>query len=170
MASTKISGRFFPPRVYSRWKWTVRFGLLLVPFLVLLSGGVVLFLSPNKCRSTTLFGLENGPPPREIVELVKSRSVLDRVFERLELAHRFNMDKETAMGLIREATEVRIVPNPQPANSKPTGRFGLYQHFSPLARPQAFREAMLPTCRYFRIFESEVRILSPCNRAVATMI
>jgi hypothetical protein len=42
---------------------------------------------------------------------VKSRGVLDRVFERLELAHRFNMDKETAMEVIREATEAGIVPD-----------------------------------------------------------
>ena len=72
MSSTETSGRFLPSRIYSRWKWAIRFGLLLVPFLILLSGGI------------TLFGLENGPPPQEIVELVKSRSVLARVVDRLQ--------------------------------------------------------------------------------------
>ena len=84
MSSTETSGRFLPSRIYSRWKWAIRFGLLLVPFLILLSGGITLFLSPNKYRSVTLFGLENGPPPQEIVELVKSRSVLARVVDRLQ--------------------------------------------------------------------------------------
>ena len=42
---------------------------------------------------------------------MKSRGVLDRVFERLELAHRFNMDKEAAMEVIREATGAGIVPD-----------------------------------------------------------
>ena len=32
---------------------------------------------------------------------------------------------------------------------------------------QALREAMLANWRYFRIFESEVMIFSPCKRAVA---
>lgn len=41
---------------------------------------------------------------------------------------------------------------------------------SPSCPPQALRDARLPTCRYFKIFESEVRTLSPWTRAVATMI
>jgi hypothetical protein len=111
MESREITGRFLPSRVYSRWKWIVRLGLMLVPFLVILSGGVKLFLSPNIYRSTTLFGLDNGPPPEEIIELVKSRGLLGRVAERLELAERFNLDRETAVTVIREATEARIVPD-----------------------------------------------------------
>lgn len=113
MAATEIRGRFLPSRVYSRWKWTVRFGLLLVPFLILLSGGITLFLSANKYRSTTLFGLGNGPPPREIVELLKSRGILERVVDRLELVNRFSVDKETAVEIIRGVTEAKIVPNTQ---------------------------------------------------------
>lgn len=57
----EIRGRFLPSRVYSRWKWTVRFGLLIVPFLSFLAGGLTLYLTPGTYRSTTLIELENGP-------------------------------------------------------------------------------------------------------------
>jgi hypothetical protein len=86
---------------------------MLVPFLMLLAGGVKLYLTPNKYRSTTLFSLENGPPPEEIIVLVKSRSVLDRMVDRLQLAHRFSVDKETAVGIIRGITDARIVADTQ---------------------------------------------------------
>jgi uncharacterized protein involved in exopolysaccharide biosynthesis len=107
----EIRGRFLPSRVYSRWKWTVRFGLLLVPFLIFLSGGLILFLTPDKYRSSTLFSLENGPPPREIVELIESRGVLERVVEQLELANQLNVDRDTAMGIVHEASSVKSVPD-----------------------------------------------------------
>jgi len=111
MEPKEITGRFLPSRVYCRWKWIVRSGLMLVPFLILLSGGVKLFLSPNIYRSTTLFSLENGPPPEETIELVKSSGVLVPVVERLQLAKRFNVDRDTAVKVIRENTEARIVPD-----------------------------------------------------------
>jgi|GEM_PF-5355183 len=44
MDADEITGRFLPSRVYCRWKWTVRAGLTVVPMLVLLGGGLVLFL------------------------------------------------------------------------------------------------------------------------------
>ena len=111
MSSTKIRGRFLPSRVFNRWKWTVRFGLMLVPFILLLSGGLTLFLAPNKYSSTTLFSLENGPPPQEIVELLESLNTLERVVDRLELVNRMEVDKETAMRIVRGTTKGKIVPN-----------------------------------------------------------
>ncbi len=113
MDTKEISGRFLSSRIYSRWKWIVRGGLMIVPFLILLAGGVTLYLTPNKYRSTTLFGLENGPPPEEIIELVKSSGILDRVVEQLQLAHRFSVDRETAVGIIRGTTDAKIVSNTQ---------------------------------------------------------
>jgi DNA segregation ATPase FtsK/SpoIIIE-like protein len=110
MNPTEIRGRFLPSRVYSRWKWTVRLGLLLVPFLIFLSGGLILFLTPNQFRSTTLFSMENAPPPREIVELLESRGVLARVAEQLELEKRMNVDRENAIEIVRSTSVVRIVP------------------------------------------------------------
>lgn len=111
MSSLEIRGRFLPSRVYNRWKWTVRFGLLLVPFLIFLSGGLILFLTPSKYRSTALFSLENGPPPQEIAKLITSRGILDRVVERLQLGNRLNVDRDTAMSIVDESTTVKVVPN-----------------------------------------------------------
>lgn len=111
MTSTEIRGRFLPSRVYNRWKWTVRFGLMLVPFVMLLSGGIEVYLTASKFRSSTLFELENGPPPKEVVELVESRAVLDRAVDYLHLADRWSVDKETAMGILKGCMTTRVVPD-----------------------------------------------------------
>jgi hypothetical protein len=31
VVGNEITGRFLPSRAYGRWKWAVRFGLLIVP-------------------------------------------------------------------------------------------------------------------------------------------
>ena len=110
MTAPEIHGRFLPSRVYHRWKWAVRLGLLVIPFLILLSGGLSLYLSPNKYRSTMLFSIDQGPPPTELVQLVKSRNILDRTTKSLELHNRWNVDNETAQTIIRENTTAKIVP------------------------------------------------------------
>lgn len=107
----EIRGRFLPSRVYNRWKWTVRFGLMLVPFLIFLAGAVILFLTPSKYRSTALFSLENGPPPAEIVELIESRGILDRVVETLKLGEQMNVDRESAMHIVLGTLTTKVVPN-----------------------------------------------------------
>lgn len=111
MSPEEKNGRFLPSRVYSRWKWTVRFGLLLVPFFILLSGGVKLFLTPSKYRSTTLFEIENGPSPAEIAELAKSSAIIGRVKERLQLANRLQVDQEPLIAIVKDATVARILPD-----------------------------------------------------------
>lgn len=111
MSSTEIRGRFLPSRVYNRWKWTVRFGLMLVPFVMLLSGGIEVYLSASKYRSSTLFELENGPPPREIVELVESRGVLERAVEFLKLGDRWSVDREAAITILKGAMTAGVMPD-----------------------------------------------------------
>ena len=110
MNSPEIDGRFLPSRVYHRWKWAVRFGLLVIPFLMLLSGGLTLFLSPNKYRSSAVFSIDQGPAPLEVVELVKSSNILGRVTRGLELHNRWYMDTETAQEIIRGITTAKILP------------------------------------------------------------
>lgn len=61
----EIRGRFLPSRVYSHWKWTVRFGLLLIPFLSFLAGGLTSTSPRAPYRSTPLIELENGPELHE---------------------------------------------------------------------------------------------------------
>jgi hypothetical protein len=111
MAATEIHGRFLPSRVYSRWKWTVRCGLMLVPFVMLLSGGIQIYLAAGKFRSCTLFELENGPSPREIVELVESRSVLERVVGHLELNERMRVDRDSAIEILKGNMTAKVVPD-----------------------------------------------------------
>lgn len=111
MTPPEIHGRFLPSRVFSRWKWTVRFGLLIVPLLVFLSGGLVLFLSPNVYRSSCLFSHQNGPPPGEIVELLKSDKVLGIVVNNLELTEKLDLDSQNCTDILRESIKIRLVPD-----------------------------------------------------------
>lgn len=113
MSNLEIHGRFLPSRVYHRWKWAVRLGLLVVPFLLLLSGSITLFLTPSKYESLTLFSMEKGPSGDEIVELLTARDTLRRVSSNLELPNRFNVDSETAQSIIKGTTTVRLIPETQ---------------------------------------------------------
>ena len=111
MKPMEVRGRFLPSRIYSRWRWTVRTGLLLVPLLVFLSGALILYLSPNRYKSTTLIELENGPPVSETLELLGARPVLERVIERFELTHRLELDREALIEVLQKATRTWLVPD-----------------------------------------------------------
>jgi capsular polysaccharide biosynthesis protein len=111
VSNREIDGRFLPSRVYRRWKWAVRLGLLVIPFVILLSGGLTLFLSPNKYRSTTVFSIDQGPGPAEVAHLVKSSSTLEQVTRGLELPNRWNVDSETVHKIVRGITATKILPD-----------------------------------------------------------
>lgn len=103
--------RFLPSRIYSRWKWSVRCGLLLVPFLSFLAGGLLLYLSPVRYRSTTLVEFQNSPPAHELAELLESRANLTAVIDQLQLTNLLSLDSDTVVAVLREATEVKVVPD-----------------------------------------------------------
>ena len=109
MKCDDLGGRFLPSRVYCRWKWTVRFGLLVVPFLIFLSGALLLYLTPNRYRSTTLVELENGPQVREVLALITERPTLERVIEQLKLTERFSLDRETLVESLRQSLNAKQV-------------------------------------------------------------
>jgi hypothetical protein len=111
MNDSEIHGRFLPSRVYLRWKSAVRLGILIVPFLVLLSGGLTLFLTASKYDSTTVFSLENGPPPAEIVNLIHASRTFQGVIKNLELQNRWGVDRDTAGNLLDGICETRILPD-----------------------------------------------------------
>jgi hypothetical protein len=69
---------------------------MVVPLLVLLSGGLVLYLTPNEFRSTVLFEVDGGPEPREIEALIKSMEVVLRTEKKLQLGERLNLDRDTS--------------------------------------------------------------------------
>lgn len=107
----EIRARFLPSRIYSRWKWTVRSGLLLVPFFTFLTGGLLLYLTPTRYRSTALVEFENAPPAAELAGLLESRANLSQVIDELQLVNQLNLDRDTVIELLRETTDVRILPD-----------------------------------------------------------
>jgi hypothetical protein len=106
----EIRARFLPSRVYSRWKWTVRGGLLLVPFFSFLAGGLHLYLSPTRYRSTALVEFENSPPAPELAKVMESRANLNHVNEQLDLGNRLNLDQDSVVESLRQMTEVTVIP------------------------------------------------------------
>ncbi|MEO7098341.1 MAG: hypothetical protein ABI162_03185 [Luteolibacter sp.] len=111
MENRQSAGRFLPSQVYRRWKWSVRFGLLIVPMLFLLSEGPVLFLTPSKYGSTVLLEIENGRTPQENAKLLQSSQIIESVVRGLGLSQRWNVDTDTAEIILRENTEVKVVPD-----------------------------------------------------------
>ncbi|MEO5712580.1 MAG: hypothetical protein ABIT37_03755 [Luteolibacter sp.] len=111
MENSGTTGRFLPSQVYCRWKWTVRSGLLIVPMLGLLGGGMVLFLTPSKYRSTALVEIENARSPQESAKLLKSSAILGRVISNLELTKQFQVDQETAREILADVVQVKVIPD-----------------------------------------------------------
>jgi hypothetical protein len=103
--------RFLPSRIYSRWKWAVRCGLMLVPFFSFLAGGLLLYLSPVRYRSTALVEFQNSPPAPELAELLESRANLTAVNDQLQLTNLLSLDSDTVVAVLREAIEVNVVPD-----------------------------------------------------------
>lgn len=102
-------GRFLPSRTYARWKWTVRFGLLIVTATVFLAGSVTLYFTPNRYRSSTVFEVVNGPPSQETAALLKSETMLGMVSDQLNLPDRMDLDKFNCIEAISKNTEVKPV-------------------------------------------------------------
>jgi hypothetical protein len=104
-------GRFLASRVYSRWRWAARFGLMVVPVLVLLCGGLILFLTPSKYLSKALVEVENGRSPQESAKMCKSSVILGQVVEGLHLTERLQVDHETAVEILTESVQVQVIPD-----------------------------------------------------------
>lgn len=107
----EIRARFLPSRTYSRWKWAVRGGLLVVPLASFLAGALLLYLSPTLYRSTTLVEFENAPPARELAKLVESRANLTHVIDQLQLVKLLSLDHDSAVEALRDMTEVTVIPD-----------------------------------------------------------
>lgn len=113
MENQENMGRFFASCVYRRWKWTVRFGLLIVPMLVFLSGGLILFLTPSKYESAALVEIRSGRSIEESMNLLKSSEVLKRVIEDLSLKQQFEVDHDTAVHMLRDIIGIKAVSGTQ---------------------------------------------------------
>lgn len=108
--NSQLVGRFLPYRVYARWKWTVRFGLLAVPLIVFLTGCVLYYLEPTKYESKALLEYRGERTPVEAAALLKSRTVLDEVCTALELHKRWGYDRETSIEILKGVTETEVDP------------------------------------------------------------
>jgi hypothetical protein len=109
METANLHGRFLPSRVFSRWKWTVRFGLLILPLVLFLAGALQLYFSPSRYLSRTVFEITNGPSLRETEELLRAENVLARVSEKLDLPRRLDLDRDNCVAGIRSSLETRIL-------------------------------------------------------------
>lgn len=104
------TGRFLASQVYARWRWTVRFGLMTVPVITLVFGLIELYLTPSKYQSTCVFSVVHGPLPEEIAELARSREVVKRVVDRLNLQDALDCDKESALQIVTKKLDVKVIP------------------------------------------------------------
>ena len=109
METAHVHGRFLPSRVFSRWKWTVRFGLLIVPLVLFLAGSLQIYFRPSRYLSQTVFEITKGPSLRETEELLRSENVLSRASEKLELPRRLELDRDNCVAGIRKNLETRIL-------------------------------------------------------------
>ncbi len=104
----RLAGRFLPSRVYARWKWTVRCCLCLVPSILFLAGIVVVYLTPDRYQSTTVFEYLGKRPLPEVAALLGSRNVVGQAVSATELTRRLEVDMETAIDIVSEAMVISV--------------------------------------------------------------
>lgn len=105
-----LAGRFQPWRVYYRWNFVVRIGLLVVPLLLILSGGIQWYLEVPRYRSTTVFEVLGDRPLPAMAALLKSGNVLESAVRKLELPRRMGVDIDTAIGIVSSNLETTADP------------------------------------------------------------
>jgi hypothetical protein len=104
----RLAGRFLPSRVYARWKWTVRFGLSVLPLIIFLSGATTLYLSQARYSSTTVFEYLGTRPAAEVTGLLESGNVVRPAVSSLDLVKRLMVDSDTAAGIVSKLTEASV--------------------------------------------------------------
>jgi hypothetical protein len=102
----RLAGRFLPSRVYARWRWSVRFGLVALPLILFFAGSIVVYLTPGRYRSTAVFEYLGKRTPAEAVTLLKSQAVISRVVSELNLSGRFEVDSDTAARILSRQVKV----------------------------------------------------------------
>jgi hypothetical protein len=106
----RLAGRFLPSRVYARWRWSVRFGLVALPLILFIAGSIVVYLTPGRYRSTAVFEYLGRRTPAEAVALLKSQAVISRVVSDLKLSGRFEVDSDTAARILSRQMKVSAEP------------------------------------------------------------
>ncbi|MEO5917773.1 MAG: hypothetical protein ABIS50_26310 [Luteolibacter sp.] len=104
----RLAGRFLPSRVYARWKWTVRFGLGVVPLVLFLAGALALYLAPGRYRSTVVFEYVGTRPLPEVVELLKSNNVFEIADDSAEMSKRMGVSRGTAFESFSKRLEISV--------------------------------------------------------------
>lgn len=106
----RLLGRFLPSRVYARWKWTVRCCLCLVPSILFLAGSVVVYLTPGRYQSSTVFEYLGKRPLPEVEALLSSRNVVGQAASTVELMRRLEVDMETAIDIVSKSMAISVEP------------------------------------------------------------
>ncbi len=100
-----------PSRVYARWKWTVRAGLLVVPLVVFLWGAVIVYFTPERYESKVMFEYLGKRPQAEVLKLLKSGEVVKWAVGELNLTKEWSIDRENAERITEGITRTRVEPN-----------------------------------------------------------
>lgn len=104
----RLAGRFLPSRVYARWKWTVRSGLSALPLALLLTGCIVLYLTPNRYQSTIVFEYLGKRPPADVAALMKTGQVINLATKELKLSELVGMDSESLKEVVARDLKVKV--------------------------------------------------------------
>ena len=106
----RLAGRFLPSRVYARWVGTVRFGLVILPFILFLSGSLVYYFTPNRYQSTATFEYVGKRPFKEAAALLKTPSIIEPALKNLDLVRRWEMDTDMAVRVVRKNLTTKVNP------------------------------------------------------------
>ena len=88
----------------------MRSGLCVVPLILFLAGSVVVYLQPGRYQSTTVFKYTGERPAAEVVALLKSRSLFDRVSEQTAMPQTLEIPQDTAFEMMSHLVKTQVDP------------------------------------------------------------
>ena len=88
----------------------MRCGLCVVPLILFLTGSVVVYLQPGRYQSTTVFKYTGERPAAEVVALLKSRSLFDRVSEQTAMPQTLEIPQDTAFEMMSHLVKTQVDP------------------------------------------------------------
>ncbi len=88
----------------------MRSGLCALPLILFLAGSLVVYFQPSRYQSTTVFQYLGNRPHPEVVALLKSRNVFQKVSEHADLPQRMGVSMETCFEIIAPTIKTDVDP------------------------------------------------------------
>jgi len=105
---TEIEGRFWPSRVFYRWRWWVRIGVFGVPVLLGLATFWVLVFGVMHFQSRAVFSMTGNRSAQDAAMLLQTPEAIGPVVDQFDLAARYGVKKAAVIDRLSGMIKTRV--------------------------------------------------------------